>query len=53
MTLDILLSSANKVEELLSLEAQYGPLSGYTPAINTIHNYLQQVSASYSILVKL
>ena len=40
---NLLLSSANKVEELLSLETQYGPLSGYTPAINTVLNYLQQV----------
>ena len=38
-----LLSSANKVEELLSLEAKYGPLSGYTPAINIIIKYFQQV----------
>ena len=40
---NLLLTSANKVEELLSLEAQYGPLSGYRPAINTVLNYLQQV----------
>lgn len=41
---DIMVSSVNNIEELLSLEAQYGPLTGYTPAINEILNYLQQVS---------
>ena len=34
---------ANNIEELLALEAKYGPLLGHTPAIDDILNYLQQV----------
>ena len=35
--------SANNIEELLALEAKYGPLSGHRPAIDDVLNYLQQV----------
>ena len=31
------------IEKLLALEAKYGPLSGNTPAIDDVLNYLQQV----------
>ena len=33
----------NKIEDLVTLEATYGPLSGLTPAIDTVLDYLQQV----------
>ena len=34
------------VEELLTLEAKYGPISGYKPAINDVLNYLSEVPYS-------
>ena len=35
--------SANKVEELVTLEGKYGPLVGHKPVIDTIMEYLEQV----------
>ena len=34
-----------KVEELLILEAKYGPISGYEPAINDVFKYVAEVLA--------
>ena len=41
----MLYSTANKIEELLSLEARCGSLTEYTPAIDTIIEYLEQVNS--------
>ena len=41
----MLYSTANKIEELLSLEARYGSLTEYTPAIDIIIEYLEQVNS--------
>jgi len=35
--------TAHKIEDLLELEAKYGPLPGFTPAIDDVLNYLRQV----------
>ena len=35
--------TAHKIEDLLKLEAKYGPLPGFTPAIDDVLNYLKQV----------
>ena len=40
-------SPEKKVEELLTLEAKYGPISGYESAINDVLNYLSEVLALY------
>ena len=32
-----------KVEELLTLEAKYGSITGYKPVINDVLNYLSEV----------
>ena len=44
IVLKCFITTANRIEELLSLEARYGPLTGYTPAIDIIIEYLEQVS---------
>ena len=33
-----------KIEEVLILEAQYGPISGYEPVITNVLNYLSEVN---------
>lgn len=35
--------TAHKLRDLLELEAKYGPLPGYTPAIDAVLNHLTQV----------
>ena len=37
------IDAAHKLRDLLELEAKYGPLTGYTPAINDVLDYLKQV----------
>jgi hypothetical protein len=39
-------SLEKKVEELLTLEAKYGPISGYEPAINDVIKYLSKLIGS-------
>jgi hypothetical protein len=34
------------VEELLALEAKYGPISGHDPAINDVIDYLSELISS-------
>ena len=41
-------AAAEKLETLVKLEAEYGPLPDYTPAIEDVLAYLQQVSKSLS-----
>ena len=41
-------AAAQKLETLVKLEAEYGPLPDYTPAIEDVLAYLQQVSKSLS-----
>ena len=39
------IQTEKKVEELFILEAKYGPISGYEPAINDVLKYLSEVLA--------
>lgn len=39
----IFFQKAHKIEELLTLEAKYGPLPGHTPAVDYVISYLKQV----------
>ena len=36
--------TANKIHDLLSLEAEHGPLPGYTAAVEEVLAYLMKVS---------
>ena len=38
------ISIAHKIESLVKLEAKYGPLSGFSPAVDDVLEYLKQVS---------
>ena len=47
----IILSTEKKVEELLTLEAKYGPISGHKPVINEVLNYLSKVHVLYPLKI--
>ena len=40
---------AHKIESLVKLEAQYGPLPQYSPAIDDVLGYLKKVCMSFSL----
>ena len=37
-------STAHKIESLVKLEAKYGPLPGFSPAVDDVLEYLKQVN---------
>ena len=40
--------TVNQLQRLLLLESQYGPLTGFTPALNDVLDYLQDVCLSHT-----
>ena len=44
MVLHFILSIANAIHDLISLEGEHGPLPGHTPAVNDVLSYLEKVN---------
>ena len=46
----LILIIADKVQIILQLESQYGPLPGFTPALTDVIDYLTEVSVTPGII---